>query len=229
MKTTPLSAFTDRFIHLTNATIPLIFLIVAWKKLLLSPSSVLLTPLLPSICGLQTTYAILSFPLGKKSTRKMKLKDSVSNKVMPLLVATFLTLAGSFVIQLTLILFGVPAFQMFPETTMLSLNIAFLAVFPLACIIQLDHGEWQKVYGLMYHGNPRVFIQSISVVVGAWLGAFPIPLDWNREWQKWPVTIITGAYIGYFLGGLIAWRFADFFEVKFRETDHQICGGKKLN
>ncbi len=33
--------------------------------------------------------------------------------------------------------------------------------------------------------------------VGAWLGAVPIPLDWDREWQKWPVTIVTGAYMGW--------------------------------
>ncbi|OLL25399.1 Glycosylphosphatidylinositol anchor biosynthesis protein 11 [Neolecta irregularis DAH-3] len=104
---------------------------------------------------------------------------------------------------------------------MLSLNIAFLAVFPLACIIQLDNGEWQKVYALMYHGNARVFTQSICVMTGAWLGAFPIPLDWNREWQKWPVTIITGAYIGYFLGGLIAWMLSDFTQNKLK-IDHQI-------
>ncbi|CAF9912713.1 Glycosylphosphatidylinositol (GPI) anchor assembly protein [Imshaugia aleurites] len=27
----------------------------------------------------------------------------------------------------------------------------------------------------------------------------PIPLDWDREWQKWPVTIVTGAYLGWFV------------------------------
>ena len=27
----------------------------------------------------------------------------------------------------------------------------------------------------------------------------PIPLDWDRDWQKWPVTIVTGSYIGWFV------------------------------
>ena len=27
----------------------------------------------------------------------------------------------------------------------------------------------------------------------------PIPLDWDREWQKWPVTIVTGSYLGWFV------------------------------
>ena len=36
--------------------------------------------------------------------------------------------------------------------------------------------------------------------MGAWLGAVPIPLDWDRDWQKWPVTVVTGAYIGFLVG-----------------------------
>lgn len=27
--------------------------------------------------------------------------------------------------------------------------------------------------------------------------------DRDREWQKWPVTIVTGAYIGYAIGKLL--------------------------
>jgi phosphatidylinositol glycan class F len=40
----------------------------------------------------------------------------------------------------------------------------------------------------------------VGACVGAWLGAVPIPLDWDREWQKWPVTIVTGCYLGYVVG-----------------------------
>jgi GPI ethanolamine phosphate transferase 2/3 subunit F len=40
----------------------------------------------------------------------------------------------------------------------------------------------------------------VGAVLGAWLGAVPIPLDWDREWQKWPVTILCGIWLGYILG-----------------------------
>ena len=43
----------------------------------------------------------------------------------------------------------------------------------------------------------------VGAFIGAWLGAVPIPLDWDREWQKWPITIVTGMYIGYVAGQLI--------------------------
>lgn len=34
---------------------------------------------------------------------------------------------------------------------------------------------------------------SYVTVAGAWLGAFPIKLDWNEPWQAFPVTCMTGA------------------------------------
>lgn len=41
---------------------------------------------------------------------------------------------------------------------------------------------------------------ALGACVGAWLGAIPIPLDWDREWQKWPVTIVCGLYLGAIVG-----------------------------
>lgn len=26
-------------------------------------------------------------------------------------------------------------------------------------------------------------ISAVTSIVGAWIGAFPIPLDWDRDWQ----------------------------------------------
>lgn len=26
-------------------------------------------------------------------------------------------------------------------------------------------------------------VSAVSSIVGAWVGAFPIPLDWDRNWQ----------------------------------------------
>jgi phosphatidylinositol glycan class F len=40
----------------------------------------------------------------------------------------------------------------------------------------------------------------LGAVLGAWLGAVPIPLDWDRDWQRWPVTILVGLYVGHCVG-----------------------------
>lgn len=41
----------------------------------------------------------------------------------------------------------------------------------------------------------------IIVLLGSWLGCFVIPLDWDRDWQRWPISLVVGAYIG----GIIAY------------------------
>lgn len=48
----------------------------------------------------------------------------------------------------------------------------------------------------------ELFGMTLGACVGSWIGAIPIPLDWDREWQKWPVTIVTGLYVGAVVGKL---------------------------
>jgi len=40
-------------------------------------------------------------------------------------------------------------------------------------------------------------------MLGAWLGAFPIPLDWDRPWQAWPITVTYGAMGGHLFGCVV--------------------------
>lgn len=43
---------------------------------------------------------------------------------------------------------------------------------------------------------------GLGACVGAWIGAIPIPLDWDRDWQRWPVTVVVGMYFGAVVGKL---------------------------
>lgn len=40
-------------------------------------------------------------------------------------------------------------------------------------------------------------------MVGGWFGAIPMALDWDREWQKWPCTVLWGAVLGWGIGRLV--------------------------
>ena len=42
-------------------------------------------------------------------------------------------------------------------------------------------------------------------LAGAWMGAIPIPLDWDRPWQRWPVTCVAGADAGFAVGTVLGW------------------------
>jgi hypothetical protein len=41
-----------------------------------------------------------------------------------------------------------------------------------------------------------------STLMGGWLGAFLLPLDWQKEYQKYPVPIVYGIFIGNSVGKL---------------------------
>lgn len=44
---------------------------------------------------------------------------------------------------------------------------------------------------------------TVGVMVGGWIGAIPIALDWDREWQKWPCTVLWGCVLGWTVGRLL--------------------------
>lgn len=77
-----------------------------------------------------------------------------------------------------------------------------LAIMPLVYVHGVDALRWRDVVAFMSPAD-EVFGAAVGTMVGAWVGAVPIPLDWDREWQKWPVTIISGAYVGWALGKLV--------------------------
>lgn len=105
------------------------------------------------------------------------------------------------------VLFGAPVTTHIPQTLLSSSHLAFLAVFPLVYVHGSDGERWREIVSV-YSLIDEVFGAALGCFLGAWLGAVPIPLDWDREWQKWPVTIVTGAYMGYVVGKLAGtWLF----------------------
>lgn len=44
---------------------------------------------------------------------------------------------------------------------------------------------------------------TVGCFVGGWIGAIPIALDWDREWQKWPCTVVWGVVTGWVVGRLL--------------------------
>jgi phosphatidylinositol glycan class F len=56
---------------------------------------------------------------------------------------------------------------------------------------------------------------AYGAIVGAWLGALVIPLDWDRWWQEWPVSCVMGATVGSICGVLI-----DNVKLKFKRKLH---------
>lgn len=48
------------------------------------------------------------------------------------------------------------------------------------------------------------YTQAICALSGAWIGAIVLPLDWDRDWQAWPISCVISTYVGHSVGVLAA-------------------------
>jgi len=99
------------------------------------------------------------------------------------------------------ILHGAPITTHLPQTLLTGMHLSILATAPLFYAHGISSAKWRDIVSLSLPVD-EVSGAAIGTLLGAWIGAVPIPLDWDREWQKWPVTIVAGAYMGWAIGKL---------------------------
>ncbi|KAK9483035.1 GPI biosynthesis protein family Pig-F-domain-containing protein [Lipomyces starkeyi] len=159
---------------------------------------------LPAVALIQAVNILLtnpaSEPVAKSSGNKKKkqAKSRVSTTILGLVLSMLLTPF----IHLIYVLFGAPVTVSIRATFLLSAHTALLALFPLLCTFPLDGVTWTNIVALRAPVTPA-YTAALGTIAGAWLGAVPIPLDWDREWQTWPVTVVFGAYVGNAVGRLV--------------------------
>ncbi|KAF1966380.1 hypothetical protein BU23DRAFT_518149 [Bimuria novae-zelandiae CBS 107.79] len=179
---------------LTRTLIPLSILQIAYVAICLPPTG-------DTATAVPTTEK--RKPGDKKKAEKGKLEREVGAKIIPAFLSLIIASAAAIPLLTTiLILFGAPLTTHHAHTMLAAAHIAFLATLPLVYVHGVDGATWREIVALLKPVD-EVYGGMIGTVVGAWLGAIPIPLDWDRAWQKWPVTIVTGAYAGWAVGKLL--------------------------
>ena len=99
------------------------------------------------------------------------------------------------------------------KTGLLGLFVVIKVGLPVILLIGPSVDSFYKIHGISNYlireedeeeeTLNRVLRTNLAgLVVGLWFGAFPIPLDWDRDWQKWPLTCLIGGSIGYFSANL---------------------------
>ncbi|ROV90573.1 hypothetical protein VSDG_07483 [Cytospora chrysosperma] len=182
--------------------------LAAFDHLVADPVSVMWTSL-PVVVTLQLLYAFFCLPVAGSGSgknrkprpgEKKKAGDGAGpNFVIASLLSLLLSLNMTPILHLTMILFGAPLLTHVWHTFLCAAHLSILTCFPLVYVHGLEPGSWAAVAGFRAPLD-ETFGGLLGGLLGAWLGAVPIPLDWDREWQKWPVTILTGIYAGYVLG-----------------------------
>ncbi|OJD20259.1 hypothetical protein ACJ73_08409 [Blastomyces percursus] len=124
-------------------------------------------------------------------------------KIIPALLSiTLPVILGTPFLSICLILFGAPFTTNLPATILCAAHMSILAGTSLIYVHGTDGAVWQEIWGIS-RAIDAVWGATVGVGLGAWFGAVPIPLDWDRPWQTYPITIITGTYIGYVLGYIV--------------------------
>ncbi|KAI7864161.1 GPI biosynthesis protein Pig-F [Spinellus fusiger] len=131
------------------------------------------------------------------------LGGALSTTGCALVTTAFTTL----ILHMFTVLFGAPLLAKFYNTLVFSAYLSILSVMPTfaAIVTPQQSSNWSKV--LLQHcptTTPEIYgyTQAICTLSGAWIGAIVLPLDWDREWQAWPISCVISTYLGHTVGVL---------------------------
>ncbi|CAG8433382.1 8108_t:CDS:2 [Ambispora gerdemannii] len=140
-------------------------------------------------------------------TSMAKIRYMIKKRQWYFVIAVGITLFGAFFFHIIAVLFGAPLLNKVENTWLFAIYVSLLAIFPSACALRDNGPAWARIFS---DNNPvtipekSIYYPTVATVVGAWLGAIVIPLDWDRPWQVWPIPCVIGAFLGHIVGNLVA-------------------------
>lgn len=156
---------------------------------------------------LQLVYGYLyATAFVEKAGKKKKAHND--NVLLLVFSATIISAALGNAVFVILILFGAPLSSHVRETYVLAHHLSMIVIQPLLVCYKLDYNQFltlfkiDKIYRVIF--KHAALSSSFCAILGTWLGVIPIPLDWDRPWQQWPITLLCGGYCGAFIGTVIS-------------------------
>ncbi|CAH8600116.1 unnamed protein product [Schistosoma curassoni] len=101
------------------------------------------------------------------------------------------------------ILLGAPIFEQWKETGLMSLVLTICTNIPFLMFFEGNLDNLRSVLAPSLPEEKFVAFIGYGCVIGAWLSAGFLVLDWDRPWQAWPIPCIIGAVLGTFTGWVI--------------------------
>ncbi|KAK0735616.1 putative mitochondrial carrier protein [Apiosordaria backusii] len=178
-------------------------LALGFSSLVKDPVAAMSSTTLPLTAALQAAYAVICLPVagrgssaptkkakprpGEKPTKK-KAGEGGNNAYVLAVLSLLITALVTPFIYVAMILFGAPLLTHGSHTLLCAAHLSLLGLFPLFYVHGVDASAWAAVGGFRAPLD-ETFGGLVGALVGAWLGAVPIPLDWDREWQRWPLPL----------------------------------------
>ncbi|KFP23905.1 Phosphatidylinositol-glycan biosynthesis class F protein [Colius striatus] len=156
-----------------------------------------------SVC-VSTFNIILHFVLKPNLTPK---RSSFAHKISRFLKSCISFFMSCVLFHAIIVLYGAPLIESVAETFLLAVLLSTFTTLQCLCLLGPNIQAWIRVFtknGATSIWESSLQITTICSILGTWFGAFPIPLDWDRPWQVWPITCSLGATFGYVAGLIIA-------------------------
>ncbi|KAF7329665.1 hypothetical protein MKEN_00229600 [Mycena kentingensis (nom. inval.)] len=179
-------------------------------------------------------WRIDSLLQGSGDEKKVARARVNARRLVDMRDAWLATVIASSLFFFVLVLMGAPLTSHLAQTYLLSLLLALLTTYvptytfgsPLSgSIARLTY---TRLFADLSSRTPverAILYPSVGTVIGSWIGAIPIALDWDRPWQAWPLTPATGAIAGYILASIAALTASS---VRFSADEHirSLASGK---
>ncbi|KAM8810210.1 phosphatidylinositol-glycan biosynthesis class F protein [Eudromia elegans] len=176
-------------------------------RLFLDGFSVLATPLawlcVCSVCVSALNVVLYAALRPSPSPRR----GFLAHKISRFLKCCMYFFMSCILFHAIVVLYGAPLIESVTETFLFAVQLSTFTTLPCLCILGPNIQAWIRVFsknGAMSIWDNNLQITTVCSVLGAWFGAFPIPLDWDRPWQVWPISCSLGATFGYLAGLIIA-------------------------
>ncbi|XP_014375940.1 phosphatidylinositol-glycan biosynthesis class F protein isoform X1 [Alligator sinensis] len=134
-------------------------------------------------------------------------RSSFAHKISRFLKCCIYFFMSCIVFHGIIVLYGAPLIESVLETFLFAVLLSTFTTLNCLCMLGPNIQAWIRVFsknGAMSIWDNSLQITTMCSIVGAWLGAFPIPLDWDRPWQVWPISCSLGVTFGYVAGLIIA-------------------------
>ncbi|KAJ0448795.1 putative GPI biosynthesis protein Pig-F [Helianthus annuus] len=155
----------------------------------------------------QAPVVILVYSFFRKDKNQSSYLKAVAGGLLGLPVGAVVNALGA-------IALGAPVGSRYILRTLhWSLLMSAFTFAPAASVYGSSWVDWHRIFTntteimLIEMIDYMICIPAYGAVIGAWFGAWPMPLDWERMWQEWPICVTCGAIIGYLVGLLASFGF----------------------
>ncbi|KFV63036.1 Phosphatidylinositol-glycan biosynthesis class F protein [Dryobates pubescens] len=158
------------------------------------------------ICSVCISIVNILLHLVLKPNQSPK-RSSFTHKISRFLKCCVYFFMSCILFHVIIVLYGAPLIESVTETFLFAVLLSTFTTLQCLCMLGPNIQAWIRVFsknGATSIWESSLQITTVCSILGAWFGAFPIPLDWDRPWQVWPISCSLGATFGYAAGLILA-------------------------